>query len=90
MDHNQFNKFQEYGLLANQMSNQMKTKKYTQSELPKQIQNPIPLYDSKEHLPLFPMDMGSESTNLYYKAQQMIDKDKESPSKSVSSSNIGT
>ena len=71
------------------MANQMKTTKYPQ-ELPKPLQHPIPLYDSKEHMPLFPMDMGSESANLYYKAQQMIDKDKESPSKSVSSSNIGT
>ena len=36
------------------------------------------------------MDMGADPSSLYYKSQQMMEKEKESPSKSVSSSNIGT
>ena len=36
------------------------------------------------------MDMGADPSSLYYKSQQMMEKEKESPSKSVSSPNIGT
>lgn len=55
----------------------------------KPFQHPSALFDSKELNPLFPMEMGSDANSLYYKTQQIIDKEKESPSKSVSSSNIG-
>ena len=81
---NPFNKLQDYGYLANQMKNT----KYPQTEIPKLNPNPNPLFDSKDN-PLFPLEFGSDSTSLYFKAQQAMEKEKESPTKSVTSSNIG-
>ena len=82
---NQFNKFPDFGLVPNPMN----PPKYppTESQLPKSFPNP---FESKDHNPLFPMDMGADPSSLYYKSQQMMEKEKESPSKSVSSPNIGT